>query len=341
MSVDLWVKATAPGANAYLLAKGAGAGSLTSYALATGPSGGLAFQVNVGGTMMSSADAGTGLWNGQWHHVAGTYDGTAVRLYVDGVQVGAGTAATGSVQYGLSVTDDLFVGSRNGAGFFKGSIDELGIFNRALTAVEVARISQLGSSGKESFFGNAAGVTLTAGANNTTIGAAGAGNLISGNVGAGISAAAVSGLSIAGNYIGTDATGSTPPGPGYAIANVGGGVVLRDVTNSTIGGLTATPGTGAGNVISGNNTANTGGNVVLAKGTTGTSGVTVEGNIIGLSADGGHGFSRIREYRPGKCRRYRDHRLVRQYDRGHHRGGSERHRWGRGQRRCGGYHRHR
>ena len=33
------------------------------------------------------------VWDGKWHHVAGTFDGSTVRLYVDGVQVGTGTPA--------------------------------------------------------------------------------------------------------------------------------------------------------------------------------------------------------------------------------------------------------
>src|SRR5205823_14394762 len=36
---------------------------------------------------VSSPDAGTGIWDGKWHHVAGTYDGAALRLYVDGHEV--------------------------------------------------------------------------------------------------------------------------------------------------------------------------------------------------------------------------------------------------------------
>ena len=39
---------------------------------------------------------------GQWHHVAATYDGQRMRLYVDGVEVGS-TAKTGSIDTNGSV----------------------------------------------------------------------------------------------------------------------------------------------------------------------------------------------------------------------------------------------
>ena len=55
---------------------------------------------------------------------------------------------------------------------------------------------------------------------------------------------------MAGDYIGTDAAGTV------ACANVGDGVEIdTGASGNTIGGLTATPGTGAGNVISGNKPA--------------------------------------------------------------------------------------
>jgi hypothetical protein len=32
---------------------------------------------------------GTVVWDGSWHHVAGTYEGSMVRLFVDGMEIGA------------------------------------------------------------------------------------------------------------------------------------------------------------------------------------------------------------------------------------------------------------
>jgi hypothetical protein len=70
-----------------------------------------------------------------WHHLAGTYDGATVRLYVDGVQAGS-LATTATVYYGGG---GMAIG-RDGdadATYLAGTIDEPAVYNRALTAAEV------------------------------------------------------------------------------------------------------------------------------------------------------------------------------------------------------------
>ncbi|MCB0100302.1 MAG: LamG domain-containing protein, partial [Caldilineaceae bacterium] len=71
----------------------------------------------------------------QWHHWVCTYDAASKRrtLYRDGVQVAQNTA---SVHYsGFGIT---YIGQRlDGAWRFKGTIDEVGIWNSALSADQV------------------------------------------------------------------------------------------------------------------------------------------------------------------------------------------------------------
>jgi hypothetical protein len=65
---------------------------------------------------------------GPWYHVAGTYDGSALHLYVNGVQV-ASSQLTGDID---PSTHPLRIGSVDGAGggdLFVGSIDEVRISN--------------------------------------------------------------------------------------------------------------------------------------------------------------------------------------------------------------------
>ncbi|HKS36226.1 MAG TPA: LamG-like jellyroll fold domain-containing protein, partial [Verrucomicrobiae bacterium] len=71
---------------------------------------------------------------GQWTHLAGTYDGTRVRLYVNGVEV-ASAARTGLI----SVNDlPVRIGGNSPYGeHFDGLIDEVRIYNRALSATEI------------------------------------------------------------------------------------------------------------------------------------------------------------------------------------------------------------
>ena len=67
-------------------------------------------------------------------------DGTAVRLYVDGKQIGNGTPAAGPLAYGLPTGNDLFIGHYDGCPNldFTGTIDEPQVWNGAFTSSDVA-----------------------------------------------------------------------------------------------------------------------------------------------------------------------------------------------------------
>ena len=141
VSVTAWIRATEPqGDFNYILAKGASGCLAASYGLYTGPNGGLMFYVarNRGLTYTRSPDAGHGVWNGSWHLVVGTYDGSSVRLYLDGSQVGNGTAHTGPIDYDFP-DNDLFIGHYNTCPTedFHGEVDSAQIYNRALTPSEI------------------------------------------------------------------------------------------------------------------------------------------------------------------------------------------------------------
>ena len=127
--------------------------------------------------------------------------------------------------------------------------------------------------------GNAIGVSIAAGSSNTVGGTATAAqNVISGNTAQGVNIAGNSSIStannlVAGNLIGTDATG------GVAVGNLGGGVAIMDSSGNTVGGTA----TGAGNVISGNSGD---GVKVTSDGTTPAAGNLIAGNFIGTDKTG-------------------------------------------------------
>jgi hypothetical protein len=70
-----------------------------------------------------------------WTHVAGTYDGASLRLYIDGTLVNS-ASASGTIVPG---TRDLWLGRAPWGEGFTGRYDEVRIYDRALTAVEIAR----------------------------------------------------------------------------------------------------------------------------------------------------------------------------------------------------------
>jgi Concanavalin A-like lectin/glucanases superfamily len=143
VSVSAWVNSSAsPGSYRYIVAKGANGCLAASYGLYTGVKGGLEFYVssNQGLSWTLSPDAGQRVWNGQWHNVIGTYDGSSVRIYVDGQQVGSGTPDTAPIAYGLPTSNDFLIGNYPGCSGldFMGSIDEVKVFSRALDPQEIA-----------------------------------------------------------------------------------------------------------------------------------------------------------------------------------------------------------
>jgi len=81
-------------------------------------------------------------------HLAGTFDGSTIRLYMNGQVIGETTG----VSHGPANTAPLLIGATSLAcnPFFPtgGLIDEVEIFNRALSQAEIQSIYNAGSAGK-------------------------------------------------------------------------------------------------------------------------------------------------------------------------------------------------
>ncbi len=109
-----------PSGFAYALYASTDAGVPSSYLFAGGPVG---------------LDGPAALPAGAWSHVATTYDGATVRLYVDGAEV-ASRPQTGAV----STSDGpLHIGGNDVWGeWFEGRVDEVRVYRRALAASEIA-----------------------------------------------------------------------------------------------------------------------------------------------------------------------------------------------------------
>jgi hypothetical protein len=86
-----------------------------------------------------------------WTHVAATYDGSAMKLYINGA-LDATLAYTNGIFPGM---DNMAIGANvgglnptQGAGPFVGNIDEVSIYNRALSSGEIQSIYSIGTAGK-------------------------------------------------------------------------------------------------------------------------------------------------------------------------------------------------
>ena len=96
--------------------------------------------IGTGGTFDGSCctvlNGPTALTINQWTHLAGTWDGSTLRLYLGGVEV-ASQPRSGTLEVNNS---PLHIGGNtyNGENF-SGLIDEVRIYNRALTPAEIAQ----------------------------------------------------------------------------------------------------------------------------------------------------------------------------------------------------------
>ena len=205
----------------------------------------------------------------------------------------SGTAALGNGTYGVELeggTSDNSIGVN--AVFGAATVDDRNVISgNTLAGVEITGSGTSGNVLAGDYIGtdetgtvalgNASGVVIEGGSSRNTIGGLtatagnGAGNVISGNTSTGVQVGsqptdtATSDNLIAGNLIGTDASGELALPNGY----VG---VFSNGMGTTIGGTAA----GALNVISGN----TDGNVVVTG--TGATNDVLEGNYIGLDLAG-------------------------------------------------------
>ncbi|MGQ9503543.1 MAG: LamG-like jellyroll fold domain-containing protein [Thermogutta sp.] len=80
--------------------------------------------------------ANTQLPTGRWVHLAGTFDGTNMRLYMDGKEVGKMERPGGLRQNVRPIILGIF--DMNHPAYFTGDLDEVRLYNRALSPEEIA-----------------------------------------------------------------------------------------------------------------------------------------------------------------------------------------------------------
>ncbi|MCP3919871.1 MAG: PKD domain-containing protein, partial [bacterium] len=97
-------------------------------------------RVRVGGSTTTLVASSGNLATGTWQHAAATYDGSALRLYLDGQSVG-GRSLSGAVDIAPSVAVSVG-GQPSGAGsrFWDGLLDDVRILQRALSGPEIEDI---------------------------------------------------------------------------------------------------------------------------------------------------------------------------------------------------------
>jgi alpha-tubulin suppressor-like RCC1 family protein len=157
-TLEFWIKADA--ANAMDDYQGVVTSDFYGVEISNGYGGdiGLNFFLSPDGgstwNMISSANAGGApISADEWHHVAATYDGTNMLMYIDGGLWGNPYACSGAISP-MPTNGFLAIGSEEGrvtcgcARFFNGIIDEVTLYKRVLSASEITNIFNAGGAGK-------------------------------------------------------------------------------------------------------------------------------------------------------------------------------------------------
>jgi hypothetical protein len=181
MSVEAWINPSAIGGDRAIVSKWDAVPGVDqrSYGMSLRPDGSPVFGVSPDGLSIATEVPGTApVPANQWTHLAAVYDGTSLRLYVNGVSNNS-VAYSGGIYAGI---DDLGIGGVVGGtpaggsiATFAGLIDEPTVYNRALSSNEVLAVYNAGAGGKcqapapPSFVSQPVGGTVTAGTNVTFV----------------------------------------------------------------------------------------------------------------------------------------------------------------------------
>ncbi len=122
LTVEAWIKPSSVSGSRRVVSKN----YYEVYIRPQGTGFAVTWRIRIGSTWRTVAPTTQYSLN-QWHHIAATYNGSIMRLYVDGVQAGTRTQ-TGNID---AATGALTIGASGTSNYFTGKIDEVRISNIA------------------------------------------------------------------------------------------------------------------------------------------------------------------------------------------------------------------
>ncbi len=137
MTLSMWIKTDGTTSEGGVVTLGTGVGSA-----------GIAMRIRQGVPAFSArkgdnsgywdAYTGTDIEDGEWHHVVGTFDTTSLKRYLDGEW--EETKSTGQAYLVSSVSPKIATGGHGSDVYFNGLIDDVRIYNRALSESEIGKL---------------------------------------------------------------------------------------------------------------------------------------------------------------------------------------------------------
>jgi hypothetical protein len=147
LTIEAWINTRSTNANRGIVSKVGGTGGNNGYQLLLSYNT-LGGQFNSPGQSWPSATVSYpgAIVPGVWNHVAWTYDQSAMKLYLNGLPVA--TNVIGPKSIAASSSNLRISGDDGNHGYFDGLIDEVSVYNRALSDSEIAAIYNADPSGK-------------------------------------------------------------------------------------------------------------------------------------------------------------------------------------------------
>ena len=142
ISISVWFKIDSNPTNTFLniITKWI-SGDAAWSVYVTKSTGVLSFWVSINGSTQLQIHSTTNVNDNNWHHFTGTNDGTNHKLYIDGVLEATGTS--GNI---YNSTQNILIGKTNQNSFlFEGHIDEVSIWDSALSSDAVTEIYNSGA----------------------------------------------------------------------------------------------------------------------------------------------------------------------------------------------------
>jgi hypothetical protein len=139
ITLEAWIKADSYDVNSWgnviISNDGWGSGN-QGYTLRTGASGVLSFNFSSNGVWKEITTSAV-MTTGNWYHVAGSFDGTTLKIFINGVQQNS-LVYTGPISNG---TYDITIGKMSylagGTRYFDGMIDEVRIWSTAVPEAQI------------------------------------------------------------------------------------------------------------------------------------------------------------------------------------------------------------
>lgn len=140
MTLSAWIKIDTVSGNGRIISKQGYTGS-RGWSLNVEASGVGAFQIASNSSSLVTVNTSAALPTGQWVHLAGVYEpGTALRIYVNGVLSNSNSVSVPAAQYNSNL--NVWIGARPSSEcYFDGDIDEVRVYNRALSDSEIAALA--------------------------------------------------------------------------------------------------------------------------------------------------------------------------------------------------------